>query len=342
MLLPTSRTFSSGPLTLREGGTLPELTIAYETYGTLASDKSNTVLLCHGYSNHPHAAGDDDGWWNALIGPGRAIDTDRYFVVCANMLGSAFGSTGPASINPDTGTPYGPDFPAITVPDMVAAQERLLEHLGVGDLAAVIGYSFGGYLTFHWGISQPGRMRALVPVATAMTGRGAQDDIAALTERFAKCPGWNEGNYYADKKDGGVWDALVQWRIETLRNYGVARRLADRLGNAADAEAELQRMARQWADAFDAHSLIVLRRASGGFDARGALAAIKAPVLYVLASTDKLFPPEIAPATMARLGEAGVDARYHQIDSDYGHNAPSADWQKWAGALEAFLREHAG
>ncbi len=166
-MAPTSsQIFTSSRFALERGGSLAELALAFETHGTLAPAGDNAILVCHGYTSSQHAAGDADGWWHDLIGEGKTIDTRRYFVVSANLIGSAYGSTGPASTNPATGAAYGPDFPEVTVADMVAAQAALLEHLGVGRLAAIIGYSYGGYLTLQWGADHPGRMRALVVVAS--------------------------------------------------------------------------------------------------------------------------------------------------------------------------------
>lgn len=340
MLLPTSRTFTHAGFSLVSGGTLPELTVAYETWGTLAPGGDNAILLCHGYTSNPHAGG-DGGWWENLIGPGKAMDTDRFFVVCSNMIGSSYGSSGPGSIDPETGRPYGPAFPAITTADMVAAQSLLLNHLGIRQLAAVVGFSYGGYLTYLWGVTHPERMRALVPVATAIRGRGDPGSVQELRDRFAACPGWNGGDYYDDKKGSGVYDMLVAQRIETLKGYGLATILMDRTGDAAEAERQLTAIAQNWAEAFDPNSLIVLRDAAVRFDARPKAANIKAPLLYVLSRSDTLFPPSIAPETLALLERSGVDTSYFEIDSEYGHRAPSDDWHKWGDTLAHFLDRHA-
>jgi len=339
MLLPTSKVFKSTDFPIKNGGVLAQLEIAYETWGRLAPDGRNAILLCHGFTSSPHAAGDDAGWWNGLIGPGKAIDTDRFFVVCANMLGSAYGSTGPGSTNPRTGRPYGPDFPEITTKDIVGAQALLLDHLKIGQLAAVVGFSYGGYLTFEWGVTYPLRMRALVPVASAIKGRGTPESVQALRDRFAACPGWNGGHYYGREKESGVFEALLQLRIETLTGYGVAKQLEDTIADPAERTRRMRAMASQWAEEFDANTMIVLRRAAVAFDARLGVAKIKAPVLYALSRSDALFGPDIAPATIAMLEKAGVDARYVEIDSDYGHRGPSVDWRKWGPRLEAFLTE---
>jgi homoserine O-acetyltransferase len=323
MLLATSELYSSGEFKLEKGSLLPELDVAYETWGTLNAAGDNAVLVCHGYTNNQHAAG-DGGWYAGVIGPGRAVDTERWFVVAANMLGSAHGSTGPRSIDPRTGQPYALDFPDITVGDMVNAQIRLLDHLGVGQLAAVIGNSFGGYLTYHWATEHPDRMRALVPVVSAIEGRGTMADPDKIAKQFdAACPGWNGGRYYGNEDSSGVYAEMLRQRMETLENYGY--------------KSGIRELAEPWARAFDANSLIVLKRAAVQFDAKPKVSAIKAPLLYVLSRTDNLFPPSIAPATMKLLADAGVDASFYEIDSDNGHRAPSIDGHLWEAPLRAFM-----
>jgi homoserine O-acetyltransferase len=342
MLLPTSKVFRTSDFPLKSGRVLEQLEIAYETWGKLAPDGRNAILLCHGYTSSPHAAGDEAGWWNGLIGPGKAIDTDRFFVVCSYMLGSAYGSTGPGSTDPRTGRPYGPDFPEISTKDIIGAQAVLLDHLKIGTLAAVAGFSYGGYLTFEWGVTYPNRMRALIPVASAIKGRGTEESVQTLRDRFAACPGWNGGHYYGRETESGVFEALVQLRIETLTGYGVARQLEDTVAEPAERVRRMRAIASQWAREFDANTLIVLRAAAVRFDAHPGAANIKKPVLYALSRSDALFPPAIAPDTVALLKKGGADARYVEIDSDYGHRGPGVDWQKWAPQLEAFLDEHCG
>ncbi len=337
-----SKVLSTGPLDLERGGRIEQVEIGYETYGDPANAARDTILLLHGYTSSPHAGGggeDDPGWWENMIGSGRAMDTDRYFVVTPNMLGSCYGTTGPASIDPATGAPYGPDFPEITTRDMLAVHGRLLDHLGAGELAAVIGYSYGGYLTYQWGVDAPGRMRALVPVATGITGRGDPDLLRGLEERFADIDSWNDGRFYDD--DAAVRAELVTWRIETLKNYGVGDELRDKGLDAAAAEAEILRQAQTWARGFDPNALIVLRRCAGDFDAKPDVSRLQAPVLYVLATTDTLFGPELGEPVVQYIREvAGIEARYCELDTPYGHRGPSVDWQKWHKDLAAFLAEH--
>ena len=327
-----------GDLPLRLGGTLRAAELAYVTYGTLAPDGRNAVLLTHGYtSSHLFADGDgaSEGTWAALVGPGRPIDTDRCFVVSSNMLGSSYGSTAPRSIDPATGRPYGPDFPALTVADIVAAQRRLLERLGVQHLIAVVGPSYGGVQAFTWGVEYPDFMAGLVPVVTGVRSpdTGA---VERLLARFSADPNWNGGRYY-DK--GGSAGTMTALREDTLRNYGIEAQLAERFPDPAARAAEINRQAREWAEEFDANSMLALGAASRRYDVTSDLARIKARVLYVLSRTDKVFPPTLAPGVMTALLEAGVGAQYFEIDSDHGHSASGTEAAKWAPTLRAFMQD---
>src|SRR2546430_1842854 len=183
---------------LESGRVLPDLTLAYEPCGRLGRDRRNAILVTHGFTGNHRAAGKDPndptaGWWDGLIGPGKVIDTDRYFVVSSNMLGSSFGSTAPASRNSTTDKPYGPDFPDITLRDIVGAQKVLLEGLGVQHLVAVAGPSYGGYQTFQWAVTYPTFMSGVVPVVSAPKGSGGDASVKALRDRVATDPNWNGG-----------------------------------------------------------------------------------------------------------------------------------------------------
>jgi len=326
---------------LQSGAVMAEAKIAYETYGRLAADGRNAVLVTHGYTSSHHAAGrspangDLPGWWDGLIGPGKAIDTDRLFVVCSNMLGSSSGSTNGASLNPRTGKPYGPDFPAITVRDIVAAEKALLEALGVEHLVAVAGPSYGGYQAFQWAADYPDFMDSIVPVVTAPRARSAEQSLAELQARLAADPEWNGGHYY-DR--GGAKTVLTELRVEMLKRNGIEAALAGRYPDRAAREAEIRRQAVDWAQRWDANSLVILRRGTIGYDTVRDFPKIKAKVLYVLCRTDRLFPPSIAPGVMDALATAGVDARYFEIDSDLGHSASGPEHAKWSPTLREFLR----
>ena len=334
--------FTTRDLRLASGRILPELRIAYETYGMRTLDRANTVLLTHGYTSNHHMIGRSgstlaEGLWNSLVGPGKAIDTDRLFVVSSNMLGSSYGSTGPAQQNPVTGRPYGPDFPDITLVDIVTAQRALLKHLGVDHLVAVIGPSYGGFQAFQWAVTFPDFVDGIVPVTTDFKARDdSMAGLNALIARLETDPNWHGGHYYAH---GGVPDTMTQIRVETLIRYGIHEHLAADLPDPAARQAEIERIARKWASEFDANSLIVLGRASALFNVEKELSRIRARVLYVLCRTDKLFPPSLAPGVMARLREAGVRAEYFEIDSELGHAASGLAGAKWAPKLAEFLAQ---
>ncbi|HEV8440929.1 MAG TPA: alpha/beta fold hydrolase [Methylomirabilota bacterium] len=334
------RSFTVYGFALEGGQKLPEMTLAYETYGRLAADGRNAILITHGFTSSHHAAGkyrpadSTAGWWNGLIGPAKTIDTDRYFVVSSNMLGSSYGSTAPASANPATGKPYGPDFPTITLGDIVHAQRLLLSSLGVRHLVAVAGPSFGGYQAFQWAVTYPTFMDGVVPVVTAPKGSGGDASVKALLDRFATDRDWNGGWHY---ERGGIPATMTALRVETLMRYGRNEILAVTVPDPAERERRIRVMAERWAREFDPNSMVTLRKAAVRYEAERDFPKIRARVLYVLSRTDKIFPPSIAPAVMDKLAAAGVDARYVEIDSDFGHSASGADWQKWAPALKEFL-----
>lgn len=327
-----------GDLPLRLGGVLRGARLAYITRGRLAPDRRNAVLLTHGYtSSHTFiegGSGASEGGWSDLVGPGLAIDTERFYIVSSNMLGSSFGSTAPRSTNPATGRPYGPDFPPITLTDIVAAQRRLLDALGVRGLHAVVGPSYGGFQAFTWGVEHPDFVRCLVAAVSGLTAPRSLDP-ASLAARLAEDPNWNGGHYY--DRPGGVLGTMTAVREETLRRYGLDDELARHLPDKAARDAEIHQRARDWAEAADAHSLLVLGRALDHYDLRGELSRIRARVLYVLSRTDRLFPPSLAAEVMPALAATGVSATYVEIDSDHGHLASGTEAAQWTPALRRFL-----
>ena len=340
-----------GTLTLQSGATLPDARLAYESYGTLNAAGDNAILITHGYTSSHHAAGryapgqappglaeDAPASWTLMIGPGKPIDTDRFFVVSSNMLGSSYGSTGPASTNQATGQPWGPDFPAISVVDIVTAQRAMLAQLGVKHLVAVMGTSYGGYQAFQWGVTYPDAMNAIICVNTAPKGSGDQGQTRALEARLAEDADWNGGRFYAN---GGIARILTDIRVATLKNYGIEAQLNPRFPDPAAREAEIRRIATPWANAFDGNALVVLRRAAVDFDAQKDFGRIKARVLYALTTTDRLFPPSIAPAVMQRLQDAKVDARFFEIRNEFGHIGANVDSPDWVPTLAAFVAKAA-
>ena len=335
-----SRTFTVTAFKLESGQVLPELTLAYETYGRLAPGGRNAILVTHGFTSNHHAAGKyavtdaTVGWWDGLIGPGKALDTDRYYVVSSNMLGSSFGSTAPASKNPKTGKPYGPDFPDITLRDIVGAQKTLLEALDVQHLVAVAGPSYGGYQTFQWAVTYPTFMSGAVAVVSAPKGSGGDAAVKSLLDRFATDPNWNGGWHY---ERGGIFPTLLKLRIETLERYGQNEVLARTIADPDQRAARLRQLAEGWARQFDPNSMIALRKAAVKFDAERDFTRVRAKVLYVLSRTDKIFPPSIAPGVMDKLTRAGVDAKYFEIDTELGHSASGPEWAKWGPTLKDFI-----
>lgn len=333
-----------GEFRLASGATLPQVALAFETYGRLAADGRNAILVTHGYTSSAHAAGRysaadaQPGWWDGAIGPGKAIDTERFFVVCSNMLGSSYGSTGPASIDPRTGRPYGPEFSEIELEDIVAAQRRLLEALGVRHLIAVAGVSYGGFQAFQWCVSFPDFVDGLCAVCSAPQGRGP-DTVAQTAAALAADPNWKQGRYY---ETAGVFETMRALRLRTLMRYGYREALSERLPDPASREATLHRMAADWAREFDANSLLVLGRAAARFDVTADFSRIRARLLYVLSSTDTLFPPTLAPEVMAKLRAADVAAEYAALDSTHGHVASSTEPDKWTPALRRFLARLCG
>ena len=253
-----------------------------------------------------------EGAWCDLVGPGRAIDTDRFFVVCPNALGSSYGSTGPASLDPHTGRPYGTAFPDITIGDMVRAQKRLLDHYGVTRLAAAVGPSMGGYQEFEWGVAYPHFVERVVAAVSSPWNLPSVTTVASLLATLEGVPAWRSGDYV--DTPGSMRPFMT-----TLR------------------EAEIRRLATDWASVFDPTALLALTRACEWHDVRSRLPAMRAPLLYVNSRSDAAFPPALAPRVLPVLAAAGVATHYIELDSDKGHLASGADAALWSADLARFL-----
>jgi homoserine O-acetyltransferase len=334
------KTFATSDFRLQGGTAMPAVTIAYRTLGVLAPDRDNAVLVTHGNTSGPQmidpGGSTGEGSWNEIVGPGKAVDTDRYFVICPNMLGSSYGSTNAASIDPATGKRYGPRFPEITVGDIVATQRALVDHLGIERLVAIVGPSYGGFQAFQWAVDYPGMMKGIAAVVTApvVPRERADGNVERLLASLSKDPSWNGGDYY---DAGGVLETMIQNRSATLKTYGIETRLRDTMSDSAQIEAAIRDEAARWAAGFDANSLIILAKALRSFNVTAQFNNIKSKVLYVLSRTDRLFPPELAPGVMQGLKTAGVDADYFLLDSEYGHSATGRDAHKWAPRLRQFM-----
>ena len=327
---------------LESGVVLPRVRIAYETYGKPNSNLTNAVLLTHGYTSSHHmargsGAGLAEGVWSPLIGPGKAIDTNAFFVISSNMLGSCYGSTGPQDLNPETGKPYGPDFPDISLVDIVSAQKLLIENLQISRLLAIVGPSYGGFLAFQWAVSFPDSVIGIVPVTSDYKAyHSASEDLSLVSAQLEADPNWNNGHYY---DSGGVVGTMERIRHDTLTRYGMDAVLRKKLPDPEARNHKIAEDSRLWALEFDANSLLVLGRAMARFSVESELASMHARVLLVLARTDVLFPPSLAAEAISLMTEAGVHADYFEIDTDYGHSSSGTDAAKWSKRLEVFLEE---
>jgi len=344
-----SKIFSSKDFRLENGQVLPVLELAYETYGALNAARDNAVLAVHGYTSSHHAAGKNAkgkqgrgvaegaaGWFDGLIGPGKAVDTDKYFVISVNALGSAHGSTGPNTIDPGTRKPYGPTFPEITMRDIVASQKLLVDSFGVPGLVAVIGPSMGGFQSFQWAASFPGFMKGIAASVTAPRSPGGLEQLQALQKRLASDPNWNDGWYY---ENGGIKTVLAEIRFDTLSNYGQNEILAETIADPEKRKEAMRANAKAWAEIYDGHSMVALRRAIGSFDITREYDKLKGTkVLYVNSKTDKLFNIADCPAYVTDMRKAGVDVTYVELPSNKGHMASHADAAMWAPILAAFMK----
>jgi homoserine O-acetyltransferase len=353
--------------TLERGGVLQSLDIAYETYGELADDGKNVVFICTALTGDAHAAGYhtdptvDAGWWDAMIGPGRGIDTRYYHVICANILGGCKGTTGPGSVDPETGQPYGAHFPEITVGDIVDAHCLLLQHLGILHLAAVVGGSFGGMQVLEWAIRRPEMMDRCICIATAAslsTQALAFDSVARNI--IMSDPDWRDGNYYGD--GSGPVKGLAQARqighitylSQDIMNsrFGRERRQQDE--NQAEAlnspsefqvNSYLEYQGQKFVDRFDANSYLHIMRAMDDFDLvarhpgglEDTFAPVKAKMLIVAVSSDWLFPADQSKAIANALLRAKKAVSYCLLEAPHGHDAFLVDIDNLVSVVKAFL-----
>ncbi len=352
---------------LESGMTLSPVTVAYETWGTLAADASNAVLLCHAWTGDSHVAGaagrghPTPGWWEGMVGPGRPIDTNRWFVVCPNVLGGCQGTTGPASPHPSDGRPYGSRFPVITIRDMVRTQARLADELGIGSWRAVIGGSMGGMQVLEWAVMYPHRVRALLPISTCMQATAQQIAWGVIGRRaIALDPRWRGGDYY-DAPDGdGPADGLavarmvaqVTFRSDNVFTDRFGRDLADRarlgdtfgLWQQFEVERYLEHHGTKLVRRFDANSYLVIGKAMdlhdvarGRGDLESAMARVHAPALVIGISSDLLYPNYQQRQIAAVLHAAGNRSRYVEVDSPHGHDAFLINLDQLAEPIAAFL-----
>ena len=351
-------------LTLESGGRLGPITVAYETYGTY--NGANAVLILHALTGDSHVAGryrpedPKPGWWDPLVGPGKAFDTERYFVVCSNVLGGCQGTTGPASLDPATGLPYGPDFPVVTVRDMVQVQRALVERLGIRRLLAVAGGSLGGMQALEWAVQFPDQVAGSIPIA-ANARFHAQGIAFNEVQRRAilNDPAWQGGRYYPGP---GPAAGLAVARMVGMITYRSLESMEEQFGRQVrrggedapwqdfdphfSVETYLEHQGEALVRRFDANSYLYLSKAmdlhdvSRGFPSHeAALARIRARMLVVGIRSDLLFPPQQQRGLTQDLLKAGVDARYLEMDSPWGHDSFLVDHHLLAPTIRDFLEE---
>ena len=353
----------SGPLRLDGGVLLSPVEIAYETYGTLAADGGNAILICHALTGDQHVASDHPitgkpGWWTRMVGPSKPIDPARHFIVCANVLGSCMGSSGPATVNPATGAPWGMSFPVITVRDMVRAQAMLLDHLGVARLKAVVGGSMGGMQALSWPATFPDRVEAAVVIAS--TARHSAQNIAfheVGRQAVMADPHWNGGAYYeGEPPASGLAVARMAAHITYLSEAGLTEKFGRKLqareaktfGFDADFQVEsyLRHQGLSFVDRFDANAYLYITRAMDYFDLAeehgGVLAnafrETKARFCLVSFDTDWLYPTRDSRAIVHALNAAGAPVSFVELSSPFGHDAFLLEAPELNRVVDGFLR----
>jgi len=351
---------------LENGSQLGPITLAYETYGTLTPKKDNVILILHALSGDSHAAGyytEKDlkpGWWDIMVGPGKGIDTDRYFVICSNMLGSCIGSTGPSSTNPETNRPYGIDFPFVTIGDMVSAQKMLMDHLGVQQILSVIGGSIGGMQVLEWCVRYPEMIISAIPLAT--TTRHSALAIAfneVARQAIMADPKWNNGDYYSGEKPGvGLAIARMVGHITYLSDESMRLKFGRRIQNKKDfsfnfdvdfqVESYLRYQGTKFVERFDANSFLYITKAADYYDLEkqhGNDTAVKAfsktnvKFLVVSFTSDWLYPTYQSKAMVKAMKKNELDVSFCEIEAQWGHDAFLLPNDRLTSLMKGFL-EH--
>ncbi|MBA4393304.1 MAG: homoserine O-acetyltransferase [Desulfobacca sp.] len=357
-------TFAEPPdeLVLECGARLGPVTLTYETYGTLG--ENNVVLISHALSGDSHAAGyyaqedSKPGWWDIMVGPGKGIDTDKYYVICSNILGSCLGTIGPSSLNPKTNQPYGLDFPVVTIGDMVSAQKQLLDHLGIKKILAVIGGSIGGMQVLEWAIRFPDLVHSAIPLATTTKHSAlaiAFNEVAR--QAIMADPNWNGGNYYSGPKPSlGLAVARMIGHITYLSDESMrlkfGRKLQDRNDFSYNFEADFQvenylrYQGTKFVERFDANSFLYITKAADYFDLglqHGAGSTVRAfsktraKFLVVSFTSDWLYPTYQSKAIVRALKKNGLDVSFCEIEAQWGHDAFLLPNERLSEMIRGFL-----
>ncbi len=359
-------TFGEPPETLELecGARLGPLTIAYETLGKLSPAKDNAILIAHAFSGDSHVAGyyEDDtdgekpGWWDSLVGPGKGVDTDKYFVICSNILGSCMGSTGPSSINPETGKPYGLSFPMVTIGDMVRAQKKLIDHLGISKLLCIMGGSVGGMQVLEWCVRYPHMMYAAIPVATTMRHSAmaiAFNELARQAIMGDK--NWNQGDYYnGNHPDVGLAIARMVGHVTYLSDESMRRKFGRKLQQKSDfsydfgvdfeVESYLHYQGSKFVRRFDANSLLYITKAADYYDlmheeedTESLFAQCDAKFLVLSYSSDWLYPTYQSKDLVRVLKKSGKKVSFCEIEADAGHDAFLIPDPRLSAIVQGFL-----
>ncbi|MEO8026836.1 MAG: homoserine O-acetyltransferase [Bryobacteraceae bacterium] len=341
---------------------LQPVEVAYETYGELNAARDNAILVLHAFSGDAHAASlyeenGQKGWWDAMIGPGKAFDTDIYFVICSNVLGGCRGTTGPGSIDPSTGTPFGMRFPVITIGDMVRLQKQLIDHLGIPKLLAVAGGSMGGMQALEWAAAYPDAVAAAIPIAA--TARHSAQQIAfneVGRQAIMADPDWQNGDYYGKARPArGLAVARMVGHITYMSDQSMREKFGRRLRNkdafgfdfSVDFEVEsyLRYRGSQFVDRFDANSYLYITKAMDYFDltaSRRSLAqvfeGVKTRFLALSFTSDWLYPSYQSQEIVNALRSRNCDVAYCELESDYGHDAFLLESAEQTEILRGFLK----
>ncbi|MBZ5601751.1 MAG: homoserine O-acetyltransferase [Acidobacteriia bacterium] len=345
MILTTaSAVFPS--ITLDSGAVIAPVEVAYETYGSLNAAKSNAILVTHAFSGDAHAAG-EGGWWTNMIGPGKAFDTDKYFVISSNVLSGCRGTTGPGSIHPETRCPWGMTFPVVSIGDMVRLQKLLIDHLGISRLLAVAGGSMGGMQALEWAVAYPESVAAAIPIAT--TARHSAQQIAfneVGRQAIMADPDWNNGDYYGKRPPArGLAVARMVGHITYMSDESMRQKFGRRLRapDQFEVESYLQYRGSKFVDRFDANSYIYITRAMDSFDLteRGALATLFEGVptrfLVISFTSDWLYPAYQSQEIVSALRSRNCDVAYINLSAHYGHDSFLVEVEQQSEIVGGFL-----
>jgi homoserine O-acetyltransferase len=354
-------TFAEPPneLKLESGEKLGPITVAYETYGKSNKEGSNAVLITHAFSGDAHAAGyhkgdDKPGWWDSMIGSGKAFDTDKYYIICSNVLGGCAGTTGPSSTNPKTGKPYGLDFPLININDMVNVQNKLIEHLKIEKLLTVAGGSMGGMQALSWLTKHPDKIKSAIIVASAIKHSPQQiafDEVGRVS--IVSDPAWNNGDYYGKEIPAqGLALARMVGHITYMSDKSMMEKFGRRIRNVKERhkfntgfeiENYLHYRGSSFVERFDANSYLYITKAIDCYDASEGknlselLQGIKAKVMVLAFKSDWLYPKYQSKEIVKACKVAGIDTTFCEIESTYGHDAFLLEIKEETELIKHFL-----